>query len=240
MPGCTLCGLPTPDPPVTDPAVTGEFCCRGCLEVARTLDGESDEGVDAIEAVDDIGDVKETSSALGTVPEPGEIDEEGEQRYLQIEGMHCATCEAFLESEAAGVDGVQAAEASYPSGMMRVQYDPDTLDPDELPGIVDGLGYEADHVDPDRDPADRTGQTVGRLLVGGFFGMMTMLWYVLFLYPWYLGFPDEALLVSLSGPAGTYLLANVWVMATIVLFYTGWPILRGAYVSLKADRKSVV
>ncbi len=230
MTSCTLCDLPTPDPPITDSAVTGEFCCRGCLEVARTLDADSTE---------DVEDVEDAAAALGTVPEPGDTGQDGDQRYLQVDGMHCATCEAFLESEAAGVDGVQTAEASYPSGMMRVQYDPETVDPDDLPGFVDGLGYEAEHVDPDSEPADRTGQTVGRLLVGGFFGMMTMLWYILFLYPWYLGFPDEALLVSLSGPAGTYLLANVWVMATIVLFYTGWPILRGAYVSLKAGHPNM-
>ena len=36
--GCTLCGLPTPDPAVTDPVVEGAFCCQGCLTVARTLD----------------------------------------------------------------------------------------------------------------------------------------------------------------------------------------------------------
>ena len=227
MSECDLCALPTPDPPITEPGVEGEFCCRGCLEVTKTLDAET------------VAAARDAEDALETAPSPDEIDLDGDQVYLQVDGMHCATCEAFLESEAATAEGVQAAEASYPSGMMRVQYDPDRLDPDSLPGIVDGLGYEAAHVDPDAAPADRTGQTVGRLLVGGFFGMMTMLWYILFLYPWYLGFPDDALLVSLSGPAGTYLLANVWVMSTVVLFYTGWPILRGAYVSLKAGHPNM-
>ena len=36
---CSLCDLPTPEPPVTDDAVPGTYCCRGCLEVARSLGG---------------------------------------------------------------------------------------------------------------------------------------------------------------------------------------------------------
>ena len=38
MTGCTLCDLDLPADPVTDPEVAGEFCCRGCLAVARSLD----------------------------------------------------------------------------------------------------------------------------------------------------------------------------------------------------------
>jgi len=42
---CRLCDLPTPDPPVTATGVDGEFCCRGCLEVARRLDDADDRGI---------------------------------------------------------------------------------------------------------------------------------------------------------------------------------------------------
>ncbi|MFB6268029.1 MAG: heavy metal translocating P-type ATPase [Halodesulfurarchaeum sp.] len=227
MSTCTLCDLPTPEPPVTDPDVEGTFCCRGCLEVSRTLDGEPVEGTVDPEA------------ALETGPAVAEPEVDGEQAYVQVDGMHCATCEAFLESRAMNRPGIQAATASYPSGMMQIRYDPEQLDPELLPELVGGAGYEAHPIDTEHEPADRTGQTTGRLLVGGFFGMMTMVWYVLFLYPWYLGFPQEALLLSLSGPAGTYLLANIWVMTTVVLGYTGFPILRGAYVSLRAGHPNM-
>jgi Cu2+-exporting ATPase len=66
---------------------------------------------------------------------------------------------------------------------------------------------------------------------------MTMCWYVLFLYPTYLGF--DAVLFDLSGSAGRYLLLNVAVFAAVVLCYTGFPILRGAYVSLRAGRPNM-
>jgi len=43
---CTLCDLPTPDPPVSDDDVDGTFCCRGCLEVSRALDADDASAAD--------------------------------------------------------------------------------------------------------------------------------------------------------------------------------------------------
>ncbi|MFW5978278.1 MAG: heavy metal translocating P-type ATPase, partial [Halohasta sp.] len=68
------------------------------------------------------------------------------------------------------------------------------------------------------------------------FGMMTMLWYVLFIYPKYFGFEP---LVDLGGLDGLYLFAQIWLLASLVLFYTGYPILRGAYVSLRAGEPNM-
>ena len=216
MSDCTLCGLPTPDDPHTDADVTGQYCCRGCLTVARTLDTDP-----ATATADDV----DTGPATDAV--------DGAAAFLDVSGMHCATCEAFLEAAATDVEGVRAADASYTAGLLRVVHDPDRHDPESLAAAVSGHGYEATPAGRDRDD-DRT---TGRLLVGGFFGMMTMAWYVLFLYPTYL--PGVPALFPLSGPAGGYLLANVWLMATVVLGYTGRPLLRGAVVSLRVGRPNV-
>ncbi len=222
MTACTLCDLPTPDPPVTDTKVEGEFCCRGCLEVHRKL-GDT--------AVDDAGEAR---SALET--DPASSIEGGETMYLSVDGMHCATCETFIESTALDRDGILDAEASYPSGTVKLTYDPDQRDASDLPGIVDGLGYSARPTD--EPSADRV-ESTGRLVIGGFFAMMTMLWYGLFLYPAYLGVDPGTLLLDVTSPAGTYLIANLWVMSTFVLGYTGFPILRGAYVSLRAGQPNM-
>ena len=226
---CTLCDLPTPDPPLTDDDVAGEFCCRGCLEVARTLDDPATADASAVR--EELAERDE--SGLGS---SGDGPANAEDVYLRVDGMHCTTCEAFLESVAADHDGVHHAEASYASGVLKVTYDPDEADPDDLPGVVEGLGYRAGLAEnpPDDDQAE-----LGRLLVGGLFGMMTMAWYVLFLYPAYLGLPEDVLLADLSGTVGTYLRWNLWAMATVVLGYTGYPILRGAYVSLQAGRPNM-
>ncbi|MFB6105958.1 MAG: heavy metal translocating P-type ATPase [Halobacteriaceae archaeon] len=220
---CALCGLPTPDPPVTGDGVEGAFCCRGCLEVARSLDDVA------------AADGQAAREALDTGADAAEAD--GAAAYLSVSGMHCATCEAFLESRAAAHPGVRAAEASYPTNTVKVIYDADAVSEGDLPGVLDGTGYRARERGEAAEDDDE--ETVGRLLVGGFFGMMTMLWYVLFLYPAYLGAPPSWRLLDLHGAAGGYLLGNVWVMTSVVLGYTGYPILRGAYVSLRAGEPNV-
>jgi len=214
---CTLCGLPA-DAPVTDEGVAGTFCCRGCLEVARTLDDPE----------------RQDTEDVATGPDPDEVD--GETAFLSVDGMHCATCETFLEARASDVTGVEAAAASYSTGAMKLTYDPDTVSADDLPEQLSGAGYEASGRDDDRDRED---ELTGRLLVGGFFGLMMMLWYVLFLYPFYLDVDPSLQLVDPTGPAGDYLLWNGAVMTAVVLGYTGWPLLRGAFVSLRAGRPNM-
>jgi len=221
--GCTLCGLDTPDPALTDDGVDGAFCCRGCLEVARSLDDPA-----AAEAEDARETVRE---------EPTAVPDDAETAYLQVDGMHCASCEAFLERRATADDGVAAADANFPAEAMRVHYDPDATDPESVAETVSGVGYAAAPTTDESGSADDG--TVGRLLVGGFFGMMAMLWYVLFLYPVYFGLPPEALLFDLGDSAGRFLLGNVWLSATVVLAYTGAPLLRGAYVAVRTRQPNM-
>jgi Cu2+-exporting ATPase len=214
---CSLCDLPNPDPPVTADDVDGEFCCRGCLEVQRRLGDEAEAALEENEAGPDIG--------AESVPEGRE------QEFLAVEGMHCSTCEVFVESLARDVEGVDAVEASYASELARVVYDPGTVDSDALPDRLSGYGYEAH--DPEETVEDDGSDVVRFLIGGGFFGMMAMLWYILFLYPTYFGYRP---VVDFGGLDFTYIAANIWAFTSVVLFYTGFPILRGAYVSLRSWR----
>ena len=219
-PGCRLCDLPTPATPVTGPDIDGTFCCRGCLEVQRSLgDLEASEAEAVREAVDDDGTT--TSD---------EIPDTAESAFFSVDGMHCTTCEAFLEGRTAAEDGVHDVEASYATDTVRVQYDPDAVEEEQLPEVLSGYGYTAGRREegcPDGD----TNEVVKFLVGGGLFGMMVMVWYALFLYPTYFGYEP---LADFGGLDGLYILANIWLMTTFVLFYTGWPILRGAFVSLRA------
>jgi len=213
MPDCTLCDLPTGADPVTAPAVEGEFCCRGCLTVYREL-----------------GDV-ELSADEETDATP-EYPAAAEMAYLDVAGMHCTTCEVYLEGVGEETEGVYDADASYAAGALRVAYDPEAHDEDDLATHFSRFGYEAG-----TDAGGRTrGPSVGRLLVGGFLGMMAMVWYAVFLYPTYLGLAQP---VRLGRFDGLYLLAQLWVFATVILLYTGAPILRGALVAVRTRRPNV-
>ena len=219
---CTLCGLPTPEPAVTGEGIDGEYCCRGCLEVATAV-GDVEE-MDADTARDEL-------DTGATVSDDGDH----EDQFLHVEGMHCATCETFLEATATDTDGVHAAQASYATDTLKLQYDPAEIASDALPAVVSGYGYTATEQSLD-DEGDGDNEVVRFLIGGGFFGMMTMMWYVLFLYPTYFGFEP---LVELGGLSGLYLFGQLWLLNTLVLGYTGYPILRGAFVSLRAGQPNM-
>ncbi|ELY48262.1 heavy metal translocating P-type ATPase [Natronorubrum sulfidifaciens] len=215
---CTLCSFPTPADPITATDVDGRFCCQGCLEVHRTLETVDDTDADAVrDRLDDDG------------PDIDEFD--GEDAFLAVDGMHCSTCEAFLETRATATDGIKGAEASYATDTLRLVYDPDSLEAETLPELVSGYGYDARERSERRSDEPRDAALVKFLIGGGMFGMMVMVWYALFLYPTYFGYEP---LAEFGSYDGYYVVANIWLMTSFVLFYTGYPILRGAYVSLRA------
>jgi Cu2+-exporting ATPase len=232
MTTCTLCDLPTPDPPVTDEShdpddpdhVAGEYCCRGCLAVARALGPDVDP-----EAAD-------LDEELGGAPTDPDVPDDAATAFLRVDGMHCATCERFVESTAREDAAVHDAAASYATDLVRLRYDPDRTDPDALAEALTGYGYTASEATAGGPRTGDGDELVSFLVGGGFFGMMVMVWYVLFLYPTYLGYTS---FVDLGGLDGQYLLWNVWVFASIVLFYTGFPVLRGAVVSLRAGQPNM-
>ncbi|MFP8957468.1 heavy metal translocating P-type ATPase [Natrialbaceae archaeon A-CW3] len=218
--GCSLCGLPLPADPITGDDVSGQFCCQGCLQVHHAL-----------------GDLEESTArdVRATIDGETEGDDletvDGEDAFFTVDGMHCATCEAFLEGRAISVEGVHAAEASYASDTVRLVYDPDRLEEDDLRETLTGAGYTARERGVGRG-SDGEEQALAKFLAGGgLFGMMVMMWYVLFLYPTYFGYDP---VVEFGRFDQLYIFANIWLMTSFVLFYTGFPILRGAYVSLRA------
>lgn len=233
MSECTLCSLPTPDPPVTTVDVEGQFCCEGCLQVHQTLDEVDD--VDETTIRSRLGDQEaDRHDTAGSGDDA--VDADGETAFLAVDGMHCTTCEAFLEARAAATDGVSAANASYATDLMRVSYDSDVIDESRLFDRLSTGGYQVGPAE-DRSPGAEDGTALARFLIGGgLFGMMTMMYYVLFLYPTYFGYEP---FVNLGGVDGLYLFWQIWLLTSLVLFYTGSPILRGAYVSLRARQPNM-
>ncbi|WP_435075209.1 heavy metal translocating P-type ATPase [Halorubrum sp. HHNYT27] len=247
MADCRLCDLPTPNPPVRTADVDGEFCCRGCLEVARRLDD--------VDGVNDADTVESETGPFGEGSTGGDrsavetaLPPDAAEAYLAVDGMHCTTCETFLGLRGDDRAGVQTVEANYGSETARVVYDPAEIERAELPEALSGYGYAlrfrdgtptddgvtVDHASP------RNEKTIERLVVGGFLAMLIMPWYVLSLYPSYLGIETNVLAVDTTTSVGWYLpLAFIALLTTVLLGYTGAPLLRGAYVSVRARRPNM-
>ncbi|MFC7186178.1 heavy metal translocating P-type ATPase [Halorubrum yunnanense] len=231
-PDCTLCELPTDGVDVVDDE-GNEFCCPGCRDVYGAL-GDVDVDADAVrerrhagEEGDDSGD------ATDDVPAGHEAT------FLEVDGMHCATCEAFIETVATRTEGVSAASASYVTDTVRIDHDPDGVSTDDLSEAVSGLGYSAYPRDDAFARRQADNMATARLAAGVMVGMAVMLQYIVIIYPTYFAFPfyDERTLEylnqAMSSSSGTYFFIVIGVLTTIILLFTGKPILRGAYVSAK-------
>jgi len=216
---CTLCELETPDPPITDSDVDGVFCCSGCLHVYKLLQDMEGEQAEELR--------RQTIQKRRNEQEQDTLPEEYEEAFFRVNGMHCSTCESFVETMADRQDGIYQSEASYASEMIKVYYNPKTVSPEHLPDKLSRLGYKVKPVDSS-DKEDQLNE-VARIIIGGFFGIIGLLLYVLFLYPTYLGGGG---IVPLTDSEKLFFVSNIFVMTTFVLGYTGYPILRGAWVSL--------
>ncbi|MEF8977604.1 MAG: cation-translocating P-type ATPase [Haloarculaceae archaeon] len=245
---CALCGGELGESRVE--ADGRRFCSPGCRDVHGALD-EPDEGTHSSPAATDQHDTQ-TAKA--------ETTDAGERAYLRVDGMHSATCEAFLEAVATRQEGVAAAEASYVTETVRVDYDPARIGESELVDSLSRAGYtaypreeeiaeiDASAAGPQRDPRLNQERGLGDMLgyryaAGVLFGTFLLLPYVALLYPshlsalvdWgFLGMYDQT--VTFTGDGGFGALRLFMIVSGIVLVFTGLPLLRGAYVSLRMRR----
>lgn len=176
--------------------------------------------------------------------------------------MHAATCEAYLESIAESQPGVVAAEASYVTETIRVDHDPEETSTRDLRDALSTTGYTA-HLRAETAEVDdaatggtrrsrevegvrkrRSDEILGlRYAAGIVFGAFLLIPYVAVLYPAHLATViDHPALATyrgafeLSGASGFLFLRIYFVLTGIVLVFTGKPVLRGAYTSLKMRR----
>ncbi|GAA0513124.1 Cu2+-exporting ATPase [Halorubrum aquaticum] len=230
FPDCTLCDLPTEGVEVVDDE-GNRFCCVGCRDVYDAL---GDVDVDA----EDVAARREDDGSTGEGDDSA-VPADHEATFLEVDGMHCATCEAFIETVATDTEGVSAASASYVTDTVRVDHDPDDVSADDLADAVSGLGYSAYSRDDAFSRRQADNMATARLAIGVLVGMAVMLQYVVLIYPTYFAFPFynertlEYLNEAMASTSGTYFFIVIGVLTTIVLFVTGKPILRGAYVSAR-------
>ncbi|MAG01438.1 MAG: heavy metal translocating P-type ATPase [Acidiferrobacteraceae bacterium] len=210
---CKLCGLPA--------AATQFqfeehlFCCFGCREVYRRF-GDHD-------LFEDRKRKTETR-----VKEP-----EGEVAYLRVEGMHCSSCEVLIDRLALQRDGIVAADSSYATSTVRIIYDPGLIGESEIQQALSRFGYQA-HLRSEDLPEYDERLPFLNLVVAESLAVTVMMLYLAFYYPIHLGLVDPEVLEPISWFAYDAVPVAIFILTTVVVFYSGVPIFRGAIVGLRA------
>ena len=178
---------------------------------------------------------------------------EHRESFFHVAGMHNVNCEAFLESRALAQPGVETAEASYVTETIRVVHDPDELSEGKLSELLSVLGYSAVSreetsgeaaatvlVDPTEAAGRKLEDLLGfRYIAGVLFGVFLLMPYVVVLYPTqYSLLPVELFAEGAVGEGAVPLFFLLGGTTAAVVLFTGLPLLRGAYVSLRLRRPS--
>lgn len=70
-------------------------------------------------------------------------NESGETVRFAVHGMHCEGCVSGITRALRERDGVLAQQVSLADSAATVTYDPKTVSPVDLKGVIEDLGFEA-------------------------------------------------------------------------------------------------
>lgn len=234
---CDLCGLPLRYGRFVWQAGERQahFCCQGCRQVyimlaeaADTADPSGFRDTDLFRRCVEMGIIPRSEDDLAAArpsardaspplePAP-DVDREGRLTlHLDIRGMWCPACAWVIEEALNRQSGIDRAHCNFSTDRLRCAYDPTRTSPEDIQGIIQGLGYHA--APPDAPLADRERrQAFVRFAISAFLAMNVMM----LSFALYAGF-----FTPLERDAVGKISWPMFLMATVVVFYGGWPLFR--------------
>ena len=210
------------------------FCCKGCQGVYHLL---NEEGLGTF--YDKLGDTQ-LQPASETCDDLEKFDLEGfKNKYIKvlddglheinliIEGIHCSACVWLNEKVLHKTDGIIEAAINYTNNKARIIWDPEVI---KLSGIIEtirSIGYNAYPYDPklQEERAVKTRKEYYSRILVGIFGTMNIMWIAIAQYAGYFS--------GIKQEFKDILNVAEFLLATPVLFYSGWIFFRGAYYGYK-------
>ncbi len=210
------------------------FCCKGCQGVYHLLESE---GLDTF--YDKLGDTK-LQPATQQHDDLEKFDLEGfknkyikttedglNEIYLIIEGIHCSACVWLNEKVLHKTDGVIEATINYTNNKAKVVWDPDEIRLSKIIETIRSIGYNAYPYDPalQEERAEKTKKEYYARILVAVFGAMNIMWIAIAHYAGYFTGMEQRFKDILN--------VAEFILATPVLFYSGWIFFRGAYYGYK-------
>ena len=241
---CFHCGLPL-DPQFDETSdVLGkarQFCCHGCLAVARSI---VDAGLEAYyehrrEKAITADVVPEILRKLDFYDHPDvqksfvRHTENAREASLLLENIRCAACLWLNERVLRGLDGVLDVDLDYASHHARVRWDPARIRLSEILESILNIGYVAHPYDATRREelnALKNKRSTERLIFAGIIGMMVMNFAIA---GYVMGYGDE------TGELALWVIIGRWTSlfaTTVLLAYPGQEFFIGAWRDLRNRR----
>ena len=210
------------------------FCCNGCQGVFHLL---GDEGFDSF--YDKAGNTTLTPptgqyedstnfNAAAFYDKYVKVNSDGfSEVSLIIEGIHCSACVWLNEKALHKMDGVIEANINFTNNKASIVWADEVV---KLSGIIDmirAIGYNAFPYDASTQEAHANAKRKEYYLrmAVAIFSSMNIMWIAVAQYAGYFSGITQDIKTILNIAEG--------VLATPVLFYSGWIFFRGAYYGIK-------
>jgi Cu+-exporting ATPase len=209
------------------------FCCKGCQGVFHLL---QDEGLDSFydrmgsstlapptEALEDSSKFDSPAFQAQYV----KTNDEQSEIALVLEGIHCSACVWLNEKVLHNQEGVIEASINFSTHKAKIIYDSSTIKLSTIIDTIRSIGYDAHPYDArageSRIAKERKDYYM-RMAVA-IFATMNVMWIAVAQYAGYF--------TGMEQSVKTILNVAEWVLATPVLFYSGWIFFRGAFFGVK-------
>jgi heavy metal translocating P-type ATPase len=247
---CRLCGLPVGRSGVREKRgeEISHFCCFGCRQVFHLLsslpggvphDFKNSNLYRLCAASDLIGrkdEDRERNRAPGNEAGPTALKVSGleealaKELVLKLEGMWCSACSWLIESVLQQTRGVLEVRALFACDLVRIKYLPHQVTIAVIQDRISRLGYRPS---PLQEPAEASGERKRVQLRLGISSILTVQVMMISL-ALYGGFFQD-----LGNEAIGYFSYPLWILATPVLIYGGFPIFKKALVGLRHGKPSM-
>jgi Cu+-exporting ATPase len=210
------------------------FCCKGCQGVYHLLESE---GLGTF--YDKLGDTT-LQPATPISEDLNKFDLEGfRNKYVKIhddglyeinliiEGIHCSACVWLNEKVLHKTNGILEATINYTNNKAKVIWDPEVIQLSKIIETIRSIGYNAYPYDASlqEERANKTKKEYYSRILVAVFGTMNIMWIAIAQYAGYFTGMEQRFKDILN--------VAEFILATPVLFYSGWVFFRGAYYGFK-------
>lgn len=236
---CTHCNLTFAEEVLIkeESDTTHYFCCKGCQGVYHLLNAE---GLGTF--YDKLGNtqLQPASQTSNNNSDLEKFDLEGfKNKYIKtqeddlceinliIEGIHCSACVWLNEKVLHKTDGILEASINYTNNKAKIIWDPQSIQLSQIIQTIRSIGYNAYPYDPalQEERAVATRKTYYTRILVAVFGSMNIMWLAIAHYAGYFSGMEQSFKNILN--------VAEFILATPVLFYSGWIFFRGAYYGYK-------